>query len=83
MFNREGNKDYDLAPDDEKPSGAKVTQTWNLKDYREMPLFLTCHYQGTSVTLTKELPKPLTTCIQTIGLDKSGTIIGQSSMSCK
>jgi hypothetical protein len=83
VFNKDGGKDYDLAPDGEKQSGAKVTQTWNLQDYRDMSLFLSCRYQGTSVTLSRELPKPLTTCTQTIELDKSGGIVGQSSMSCQ
>jgi len=83
VANRDGEKEYDLAPDEEKPAGAKVNQTWKLNDYRDLPLFLTCRYQDTSVTLSKELPKALSTCSQTIEVNKSGAIVGQSSMSCQ
>jgi hypothetical protein len=83
VFNRDGAKEYDLAPDDEKPSGAKVIQTWELQSYRELPLILTCRYQGTSATLSREIPKALNTCSQTIEIDKTGNIKGQSSMSCQ
>jgi hypothetical protein len=83
VLNKDDGKEYDLAPDGEKQSGAKVNQTWNLQAYRQLPLFLTCRYQGTSVTLSKELPKSINACTQTIALDRSGTITGQSSMSCR
>ncbi len=82
VLNKDAGREYDLAPDGEKKSGTKVNQTWNLQAYRDLPLFLTCRYQGTSVTLSRELPKSVNTCTQTITVDKSGSITGQSSMSC-
>ena len=83
VLNKDNGKEYDLAPDGEKQSGTKVNQTWNLQAYRDLPVFLTCRYQGTSVTLSKELPKFINTCTQTIAVEKSGRITGQSSMSCQ
>ena len=83
VLNKDNGKEYDLAPDEEKQSGTKVNQTWKLQAYRDLPVFLTCRYQGTSVTLSRELPKSVNTCTQTITLDKSGSITGQSSMSCQ
>ncbi len=82
VFNRDSKQDYDLAPDSEQHSGNKLVQTWNLKDYRTMPLFLSCRYRDTSLTLTRELPAPLTTCTFTFQLDKNGGIVAPT-MACK
>jgi hypothetical protein len=83
VLNKDNGKEYDLAPDGEKQSGTKVIQTWNVQAYRYLPVFLSCRYQGTSVTLSRELPKSINTCTQTIPVDKSGRITGQPSMSCQ
>ena len=80
---KQGAEEYDLAPDDEKTSGRATIQTWYLKDYRSMNLFLRCRYHGTSVTLDKDLPAPLETCTLTFELRKDGTITGKSTALCR
>ena len=83
VLNKDSDHEYDLAPDGQKTTAGKVTQTWNLQGYRTLPLFLTCRYQGTAATLWRELPAPLTACTFTFQLDKSGGISGEPSMSCR
>jgi len=34
----------DLAPDDENNTAGKIVQTWNLKDYRRMNIYLRCRW---------------------------------------
>jgi len=82
VFNKDSAGEYDLAPDDEKTNGGKVTQTWQLQGYRTLPLFLTCRYHGTSATLSREIPKPLSACTLTFTMGKGGNITGESSMGC-
>jgi hypothetical protein len=83
VANKEGEKEYDLAPDGQEQKRGKVIQTWYLKDYRDMPIMLTCRYHDTSATLTKDLPQPLSTCTLKFEMDKGGNIVGESSMSCQ
>lgn len=84
VFNgKQGGEEYDLAPDDEKTSGRATIQTWVLKDYRSMNLFLRCRYHDTDVTLDKDLPAPLGTCTLTFEIRKDGTIIGKSVAVCR
>src|SRR5262249_4257668 len=78
-----GGKEYELAPDDEKNSAGKIIQTWKLKDYRTMNLFLRCRYHDTAAVLFMDLPANLTTCTFTFTLDKKGNFLGKSSMICR
>lgn len=80
---KQGGEGYDLAPDDEKTSGRATVQTWVLKGYRGMNLFLRCRYHDTAVTLDKDLPAPLQTCTLTFEIRKDGTIIGKSVALCR
>jgi len=79
---KQGEREYDLAPDDEKRAGGKIPQTWNLKDYREMTIFLVCRYRYTSAVLTMDLPAPLQTCSFTFELDGKNEITGKPRMQC-
>jgi hypothetical protein len=79
----EGGQEYELAPDDEKARGRATVQTWFLKDYRSMNLFLRCRYHDTSVTLTADLPAPLQTCAFTFELRKDGSFAGESTAVCR
>jgi predicted S18 family serine protease len=84
IFNgKQGGQEYDLAPDDEKGSGRAVVQTWFLKDYRSMNLFMRCRYRGTEATLAIDLPPPLETCTFTFELRKDGAIIGEPTAVCR
>ena len=78
-----GGKEYELAPDDEKNNAGKIAQTWKLKDYRSMNLFLRCRYHDTPAVLFMDLPANLTTCKFTFTLDKKGNIVGKSSATCQ
>jgi hypothetical protein len=80
---KQGGQEYDLAPDDEKTSGRATVQTWVLKGYRSMNLFLRCRYHDTAVTLDKDLPAPLETCTLTFEIRKDGTITGKSVALCR
>ena len=77
-----GKEEYELKPDDETRHGKKVTLSWNLKDYRDMNLFVRCRYHDTSSTVTKDLPAQLTTCSVTLELNARHDIVGKSEMSC-
>ncbi|HXN49429.1 MAG TPA: STY0301 family protein [Bryobacteraceae bacterium] len=84
VFNgKQGGEEYDLAPDDEKTSGRATIQTWVLKDYRSMNLFVRCRYHATEVTLEQDLPAPLQTCTLTFEIRKDGTIVGKSTAVCR
>ncbi len=78
-----GAQEYDLAPDDEKNTAGKIIQTWNLKDYRAMNLFLRCRYHDTSATLFMDAPAIYTTCTFTFTLDKKGNFLGKSNLLCR
>jgi len=70
-----------LAPDYQKNSAGKIVQTWNLKDYRSMNIYLRCRYHDTSATIFRDVPASYTTC--TFTLDKQGTFLGKSSLLCR
>jgi hypothetical protein len=76
-------KEYELAPDDEKQQGKKTAQTWRLTGYRDMNIFLRCRYKGTSAVLFKDIPKSFTTCTFTFQLGADGKINGKSSFACQ
>jgi hypothetical protein len=78
-----GEQEFDLAPDDQKEKGAKITQTWDLKAYRTMNIFIRCRYHNTSVVLLQDLPRALTVCKLQFILDSKGKIAGESSMECR
>jgi hypothetical protein len=78
-----GGEEYDLAPDDEKTVGKKTVQTWILKDYRSMNLFLRCRYRDTEATLHKDLPAPLAACTLSFELQKDGAIGGKPTAVCR
>ena len=78
-----GAQEYDLAPDNEKNTAGKIIQTWNLKDYRTMNLFLRCRYHDTSATLFMDVPATYTNCTFTFTLDKKGNFLGKSNLLCR
>ncbi|MEO7652584.1 MAG: STY0301 family protein [Bryobacteraceae bacterium] len=78
-----GGKEYELAPDGESKSGKRITQTWKVKDYRDMKVFLRCNYQGTKKALVRDVPEGITTCSQTFELNAKHEIAGKSEMSCR
>jgi len=80
---KQGAEEYDLAPDDEKTVGRTIVQTWLLKDYRSMNLFMRCRYHDTEVTRSMDLPAPLQTCTFTFEMRKDGTIVGKSVVVCR
>jgi hypothetical protein len=84
IFNgKVGGTEYDLAPDDQKEQGNRITQTWILKEYRTMNIFLRCRYRDTSVVLYKDLPPGIETCSLRFSIDRNGAIIGRSDMACR
>jgi hypothetical protein len=80
---RSGGQEYDLAPDDEKRQRNRITQTWMLKGYRSMNIFLRCLYRGTSAVLTMDLPPRVETCALRFTIDSKGQIVGESEMDCR
>ncbi|MGD0930600.1 MAG: STY0301 family protein [Candidatus Korobacteraceae bacterium] len=76
-------QEFDLAPDDQKEKGKKITQTWNVKDYRSLKVFMRCRYQDTSVVLLRELPSAVTTCTLRFTDAANGIVAGESSMECR
>jgi hypothetical protein len=80
---KSGGQEYDLAPDDEKRQGNRITQVWMLKGYRTMNLFLRCRYRDTSSVLTMDLQPRLETCVQRFNADNKGRVAGESEMQCR
>lgn len=78
-----GGKEFELAPDNQKEVGNRVTQTWILEGYRTMNIFLRCRYHDTSVVVYKDLPPEIERCTLRFSADRKGTIIGQSEMACR
>ena len=76
-------QEFDLAPDDQKEKGKKITQTWNVKDYRSLKVFMRCRYSNTSVVLLRELPSGITTCTLQFTYVAAGIVAGESSMECR
>ena len=72
-----------LAPDDEKADGNKVVQTWNLKDYRDLPIMLVCQYRNTKATLTRELPAELQTCVFRFELTRNAQLLAKPEVKCQ
>jgi hypothetical protein len=83
VFNKDSEHEYDLAPDGQKQEGSKVSQTWNLNGYRTAPLFLARRYQGTEVVLVRQIPESVATCTQSFQTDRSGRVVGRSTMACR
>lgn len=84
VFNgKAGGREFDLAPDDQKEAGNRVTQTWILGGYRTMNIFLRCRYHDTPVVVYKDLPPGIETCTLRFSANRKGTIIGQSDMACR
>jgi hypothetical protein len=80
---KSGGQEYDLAPDDEKRQGNRITQTWMLKGYRTMNIFLRCRYRDTSAVLSMDLPPRIETCVLRFTLDGKGRIAEKSDMECR
>jgi hypothetical protein len=80
---KNGGREYDLAPDDEKQDHSRVTQIWHLAGYRSMNIFLRCHYAGTQLVLSKDIPAHFQNCTLSFTMDKSGNIAGTSSFACR
>lgn len=80
---KQGGQEYELAPDDEKKVRTKVTQSWFLKDYRSMNIFLRCRYQGTEMVIAKDIPANLQTCVFVFDISSKGEITGGRSFACR
>ena len=79
-----GGKEFELAPDEGKDSaGPKIVQTWNLKDYRSMNIFLRCRYHDTGIIKNLDAPANLRSCTLTFTLDKKGVYAGKSTLLCR
>ena len=78
-----GKDEYDLAPDDQKQDGKKVVQTWKLKGYRSMNVFLRCRYRGTSVSLYRDVPASVEECTLSFETDGAGKIAGKPVAVCR
>jgi hypothetical protein len=80
---KQGGQEYELAPDDDKKVGGKVTQAWFLKDYRTMNIFLRCRYQGTDTVISKDIPANVQTCTFVFDISAKGDITGGRSFVCR
>jgi hypothetical protein len=80
---KDGDKEYDLAPDDQKEQGKKIVQKWNLKGYRTMNIFMRCRYRDTSAVLSRDLPPDLQTCTFAFEMDAKGNFMGKPVFGCK
>ena len=78
-----GGQEFELAPDDQKQEGSRITQTWNLKGYRSMNVFLRCRYHDTAVVLFRDLAPDIATCTLRFAIDGRGGITGKSEMECR
>lgn len=77
-------EDADLAPDDEKKAGVRITQMWFLSAYRgNHPVFLRCRYTGTNGVVDLDLPEAVKTCTQRFNIDRAGKISGPFEMECR
>lgn len=76
-------QEFDLAPDDQREKGKKITQIWKVKDYRSLKVFMRCRYSGTSVVLLRELPPEITTCTLQFTYVGAGIVAGESTMDCR
>jgi hypothetical protein len=78
-----GREEYDLAPDDETQTGRRIKQTWFLKDYRSMDIFVRCRYRATNAVKTLAVPPKYQKCTFTFELDKQNNITGKPAFSCE
>lgn len=78
-----GGKEYDLAPDDRKEDGKRVVQTWRLKGYRTMNVFMRCRYRNTSVSLHRDVPADIEQCTFSFETDGAGRITGKPVVLCR
>lgn len=84
IFNgKSGEREFELAPDNQKQEGNRIAQTWNLKGYRTMNIFLRCRYHDTSVVLFMDLPPNIEFCTLRFAADSRGKILGKSDMECR
>jgi hypothetical protein len=84
IFNgKQGGQEYELAPDDGKKVRARVTQSWFLKDYRTMNIFVRCRYQGTEMVISKDIPANIQTCTFAFDISPKGDITGGRSFACR
>src|SRR5260370_38007614 len=75
-------QEFELAPDGQKEEGKTITQTWNLRGYRTMNIFLRCRYHDTSAFLSINLPPQMETCTFLFVAAKHGAVAGKSDMQC-
>ena len=80
---QEGGREYELAPTGQKENGTQITQTWTLKAYRDMNLFLRCRYRDTAAVLSIDIPAAIAVCTFVFDLAPGGRIIGKPTLSCK
>jgi len=78
-----GGREYELAPENQKQQGKKITQVWHLKPYRTMNIFLRCRYRDTPVVLSRDIPANLGACTLTFDTDTKGRILGKSRFVCR
>src|SRR5437868_3846366 len=73
---KQGGQEYELAPDDEKngPAG-KITQIWNVRDYRSMNVFVRCRYAGSATVRSMDVPAAFTSCAFDFQLDRKQKFI--------
>ena len=82
FFDGKPEENASLAPDAEKTQRDHTISTWTFGKTR--PTWVMCHYSGTSVTLTRELPRNTSTCVVTYA--RGVTIAGLpviESVTCK
>ena len=61
FFDGDPSKDFNLAPDSDKPAAAERVATWVFGKSPD-PIWLVCRYLDTGVVLQKPLTKGLTRC---------------------
>jgi len=79
----EGGREFELAPTGQKENGTQITQTWTLKAYRDMNLFLRCRYRDTAAVLSIDIPSSIAVCTFIFDLAPGGRIVGKPTMTCK
>ena len=84
IYNGEdGGKEYELAPDEQKEEGKRISQLWNLKGYRSMNIFMRCRYRDTGAVLSINIPATIQTCRFIFELDPKGKILGKPTAGCQ
>ncbi len=80
---KNGGREFELAPDDQKEDRGRITQIWHLRGYRTMNVFLRCRYRDTQVVFVKDVPERFETCTLSFESDKRGKITRKSSFACR